>query len=67
MLDLQATNLACLLTRCKDGINIDSNKAIMAITTNNSISVNPRRLFMASALSFQIKERQKVSLVYTLA
>jgi hypothetical protein len=39
--DWQATARACSRTRCKAGINIAINRAIIAITTKSSISVNP--------------------------
>lgn len=47
---MQATVLDCFLTRCKAGISIDINKAIMAITTRSSISVNAFRLVIAKPL-----------------
>ena len=39
-----STVLACFLTRCKAGIKIPIRRAIMAITNNNSINVNPHIL-----------------------
>jgi len=38
--------LPCSLASCSAGINIAINNAIMAITTNNSINVNPLDLFI---------------------
>jgi len=44
----QALDLACFLTRCKAGINIDNNSAIIAMTTKSSISVKPLRLLIVT-------------------
>jgi len=43
----QTIFLPCSLTFCKAGISIAINIAIMEITTNSSINVNPCRLGMA--------------------
>jgi hypothetical protein len=57
--DLQKINLACFLTRCKAGINTPINSAIMAITTNSSISVNPVRLRVVTSFSLNLGPVQK--------
>ena len=46
-LAIQATDWACFLTLCKAGIRIAISKAMMAMTTSSSISVNPLRLRIA--------------------
>jgi len=40
------TAFACFLTRCSAGIRIAINNAMIAITTNSSIKVNPLRLII---------------------
>ena len=39
--DMQATDWACFLTRLRAGIRMDISSAMMAITTNSSMSVKP--------------------------
>jgi hypothetical protein len=49
----QETAKACSLARLNVGINIAVSKAIMDITTNNSINVNPLDFFIIYMLNFK--------------
>ena len=49
MLDRQTALWACLLTLLRDGMRIDNNKAIIAITTRSSISVKARDILFNPA------------------
>jgi hypothetical protein len=58
MLLLQMASMACSLAFRSTGISIAINKAMMAITTNSSIKVNPRLCIIALNSSAQKSNQQ---------
>ena len=62
---LQTTFLPCSLAFCSAGISIAINSAMTAITTSNSINVNPRRSCMAfNHLSCKNLHADNVQILY---